>query len=463
MSERAARSAAGRAAPSYAGRVPGLRVVPVPDPGLGNTAYLVDLGDGRGLAVDAGRDLRALRSAARTAGLSIAYAADTHLHADYLSGAVQLAAEDGATVLASRAGRREFPHRGLVDDDELDLGGLVLRALATPGHTDEHLAYLLLDAGRTAAVFTGGSLLVGAAARTDLVSPDRTEELARAQYRSLRRLAALPAETVLCPTHGGGSFCAAAVHGPGATSTIGAELATNPLLGEPDEDRFVHALLARNGSFPPYFLRLGEANRRGPRPLARPPSLPPIAADSVARMVADGAVVVDTRPLPAYAACHPAGALSIALRPAFASWLGWLAPPDRPLVVVRDAGQDPAEIAWQAAKIGYDNLEGEVEGGLDGWRSAGLPVTATPLVPPGAAGDARLVDVRQRAEYDAGHVPGAEHLELGSVAGRAAELVDRPVVLMCGHGERAMSAASVLERAGAREIAVVAGGPADWP
>ena len=141
-------------------------LIPLVDEGLGNSAYLAGLGGGRALAVDAPRDLRALRQAASRRGLRVAFAADTHLHADFLSGAVQLAADDGATVLAAAAGHRAFPHTALADGDEVDLGGLTLRALATPGHTDEHLSYLLLDGTRELGVFTGGSLIVGSAAPT---------------------------------------------------------------------------------------------------------------------------------------------------------------------------------------------------------------------------------------------------------------------------------------------------------
>ena len=238
-------------------------VIPVVDEGLGNSAYLVDMADGRALAVDASRDLRTMRAEAARRGLRIAYAADTHLHADFLSGAVQLAAEDGATVLASRAGGREFPHRGLADGDEVDLGGLRLRTLATPGHTHEHIAFEMLDDRHTLGVFTGGSLIVGSAARTDLVSPERTEELARAQYRSLRRLAELDDEVAVWPTHGAGSFCSAPP-APERTSTIGTERATNALLRAGSEDAFVTQLLDSLGTFPPYFLTLGEINRRGP-------------------------------------------------------------------------------------------------------------------------------------------------------------------------------------------------------
>src|SRR5262245_8217738 len=157
-------------------------LIPLVDEGLGNSAYLLDLGDGRALAVDPSLDLRAVYRAAAARGLRIAYTAETHLHADFLSGARQLAADHGTRILASAAGRRQVPHHGLADGDEYDLGGLTLRALATPGHTPEHLSYLILDGDRTVGVFTGGSLIVGAAARTDLVDPERTQELARAQY-----------------------------------------------------------------------------------------------------------------------------------------------------------------------------------------------------------------------------------------------------------------------------------------
>lgn len=436
-------------------------VVPLVDAGLGNSAYLVDLGDGRAMVVDASRDVRAVRRAAQRRGLRLAFAADTHLHADFLSGAVQLAATEGVTVLASAAGRREFAHTGLGEDDEVELGGLRLRVLTTPGHTEEHLAFLLLDGDQPVGVFTGGSLLVGAAARTDLVAPDRSEELARAQYRSLYRLLTLPDQVEVWPTHGAGSFCSAP---PGAdrTSSIGRERATNPLLQAADEDAFVAQLLGSLGSFPPYFLRLAEVNRRGPAVLGGPPRLDPLSPATASGLLRDGAGLVDVRPVVEYAEGHVPGSLSIPLRDAFATWLGWLAPHDQPLLVLRSADQDPDEVAWQAVKIGYDNLVGELGGGIAAWTAAGLPVTATGLVGPQTVVGPEALDVRQDAEYISGHLPGARHIELGALPDRAADLPDRPVVVMCGHGERAVTGASVLERAGRHEVSVLVGGPDDW-
>ena len=439
----------------------GLSVEALVDEGLGNSAYLVDLGDGRALAVDAARDLRSVRELAARRGLTVAYAADTHLHADFLSGAVQLAATGDAAVLASAAGNRAFPHRGLRDGDEVDLGGLGLRAWATPGHTDEHLAFLLLDGDSPIGVFTGGSLIVGAAARTDLVATERTEELARAQYHSLQRLMLLPDHVAVWPTHGAGSFCSSP---PGSerTSTIGQERATNSLLAAASEDEFVTRLLGSLGSFPTYFRWLGDANRRGPAVLPEPLTLAPLTVEQVRRLVDHGATVVDVRPIEEYAAAHVPGSLSIELRPAFGTWLGWLLPEDAVVVVLRSLDQDPAEILGQAAKVGYD-IAGELTGGIAAWTGADLMTTTTPLVTPTTmTEDAQVLDIRQRSEFTAGHVPGAEHSELGSLATTAASLAMGPVTVMCGHGERAMSAASVLERAGCDDASVLLGGPSDW-
>jgi hydroxyacylglutathione hydrolase len=438
-------------------------VAPVVDDGLGNTTWLVDLGAGRALVVDASRDLRAVRAAASVRGLRVAFAADTHLHADFVTGAVDLAA-GGARLLASAAGRRRYPHTGLADGDEVDLGGLTLRALATPGHTGEHLSFLLLDGELPLGVFTGGSLIVGSAARTDLVHPDRTEQLAREQWRSLRRLATLPDEVAVWPTHGAGSFCSAP---PGAerSSTIGREKVSNALLNAGGEDAFVTGLLAGVGAYPAYFRGLGEVNRRGPRPVPTPPVLAALTAGRVSAALDGGAVVIDVRSVEAFAAAHIPAALSISLREVFATWLGWTTDSTTPLVFIRDAGQDPAEIVWQALKIGHEQLMGELDGGMASWQAAGLPTAATPLVSAAELRDRTVIDVRQRAEFTAGHLPQASNAELGQLAdsaGPALPAVPVGAAVMCGHGERAMTAASLLARAGRGDVAVVVGGPEDW-
>ncbi|APU43326.1 MBL fold metallo-hydrolase [Streptomyces sp. TN58] len=433
---------------------------PLIDEGLGNSAYLIDLGAGRALAVDASRDLRALHTAAERRGLTVAYAADTHLHADFLSGAVQLGHDQGATILASAAGRRAFGHRGLADGDEVDLGGLTLRALATPGHTDEHLSFLLLDGDRELGVFTGGSLIVNSAARTDLLGTDRTEELARAQYWSLRRLTELPDSTAVWPTHGAGSFCSAPP-GTARTSTIGVQKQANPLLAAPDEDTFVAQLIESLGSYPAYFDRLGELNRRGPAVLTADPALPALSARQVRALIADGGHVVDVRPAADYAAGHVPGSLSIPLRGQFATWLGWLLPDTAPLAFVTGEAQDLGELVWQAYKIGYERLAGRLAGGTSAWAAAGHKLATTSFVTADRTNNRPYVDVRQESEFAAGHVPGALNIELGGLTRMAADAPEGAVIA-CGHGERAMTAASLLERAGHTGVAVLDGGPADY-
>lgn len=416
--------------------------VSIVDEGLGNTSYLVDLGDRRALAIDPERHPGAYLEH----GLSIAYTAETHLHADFVSGSRELAAL-GATVVAPAAAGLEFPAHGLGDGDEIDLGGLRLRALATPGHTPEHLAYLLLDGDRPAALFSGGSLLVGAVARTDLIAPDQTDDLARQLWRSLReRVLTLPDDLPVYPTHGAGSFCSAPA-GSERTTTIGREKAANPLLAAANEDEFVQRLLAGLGTYPPYFLRLRDVNRRGPRVYGADGSLPRLDDDA-----APDAWIVDVRTVEQFARGHIPGSISIAWRDVFATWLGWLVPFDEPVAFVID-GHDTAALAREARKVGYEHLVGVID-----ISDRTGPVEQTPLV--GAARiDGRVVDVRQQSEFDLGHVSGAEHVELGAI-----DDIDLagPVAVMCGHGERAMSAASVLQRRGIRDVTVVTGGPDDW-
>lgn len=437
--------------------MPGIRAFV--DEGLGNSSYLVDLGDGRALAIDPSRDPEQYQEAAKRDRLSIAYSAETHLHADFVSGSRELAAH-GATVIGAAADHRAFPHTGVHDGDEIDLGGLRLRVLATPGHTPDHVAYLLVDGDKPSALFTGGSLIVGGVARTDLISPDRTEELAREMYRSLHaQLASLPDDLPVYPTHGAGSFCSAPV-GVERSTTMGHEREVNALLRAPDEDAFVTRLLSGLGTYPRYFAWMAQLNRQGPRVFGTLPSLPLLTADQVRRLAVAGAIVVDVRDGTEFAAGHIPGSLSIHLRDAFCTWLGWLVPPATPFIVVLDQDQDRHDLVRQCLKVGYEQIAGELEGGIAAWREAGLPVQQVATVPPVSVGGT-VIDVRQHSEYVAGHVPGALSAELGSLI-EDDHLPEGALTLMCAHGERAMTAASLLEQAGRTELTVVAGGPEAW-
>ena len=264
------------------------------------------------------------------------------------------------------------------------------------------------------------------------------------------------------PTHGGGSFCFAAPGGE-RTTHIAQEWALNPLLtGDPDEDTFVARLLGGYGSYPPYFLELHDVNRTGPAVHGpTPPPLPQLSVDEVDAAAADGAEIVNVRSISALAAGHVAGALSILWRAQLATCLGWLVPRTRPVVFVVDDTVRRDDLVWAALTVGFEHLVGEFAGGVDAWEAAGRSVTPTPLVDAGAAGGWRILDIGQRPEFASGHLPGAVPVEFGNLTRETDDAPNGPVLMHCSHGERAMSAASVLERAGRRDVAVLVGGPAD--
>jgi hydroxyacylglutathione hydrolase len=436
--------------------------VPLVDEGLGNSSYLVPLGDGRALVVDARRDPTAYLELAEKLHLRIAFAAETHLHADFISGSRELAAF-GATILAPLASHLAASYRGLEDGEEAELGGLTLRALATPGHTPEHLAYLLLDGPKPLALFSGGAVLPGGAARPDLIGPDETEPLAHDLYRSAhQRLRSLPDDLRVYPTHGAGSFCSTGDGGE-RTTVLGEERHHNPLFTSATEAAFVRTFLTGLGTYPPYFLRLRAVNQRGARLYGiKLPALAPLSVDQFRHQHAAGATLIDVRPFAAFASGHVPGALSIALRPAFASWLGWIVPAERPLLFVRALDQDQRDLVEQCLKIGYENLVGELEGGIQAWRTAGLPesVVAIRQVREGLQGTP--LDVRQASEWSAGHIPGARHVELGSVMASAGAIPAGPLTIYCGHGERAMTATSLLQAQGRENLTVLDGGFDAW-
>ncbi|MGH9083940.1 MAG: MBL fold metallo-hydrolase [Acidimicrobiales bacterium] len=436
-----------------------LEVRQLVDEGLGHASHVVGLGDGAALVVDPARFPDEEREIGEELGWSLRWTADTHSHADYISGSPELAAE-GVTFVASVGADLEVPHRAISPGETIELAdGVGLRAIATPGHTPDHLAYLLEVDGTPEALFSGGSLMVGALGRTDLLGMDQRDPLARALFRALRaEVLTLPEDLPVYPTHGAGSFCSAPA-GAARVTSIGAERATNPLLRIDDEDRFVEELLRGLGTFPSYFGELPERNRRGPRLYGSIPPLPRLDVGRLQHHVENGAALVDARPIGAFAAGHVPGSLSIQHRSVFATWLGWLVELERPIVFVLDGSTDRVELVRQCLRVGHEHLLGELDGGIDAWIGAGLPTSAIPLVDASAV-DGVLLDVRQASEWGSGHVPGAMHVELGALDATA--VPSGPVTVMCGHGERAMTGASVLEASGHRDLSVLIGGPNDW-
>lgn len=442
-------------------------IVRFTDKGLGNDAYLLVAG-ADALVIDAERDVRPYVAAAEERGARIVAALDTHLHADFVTGARELAAR-GAEVFASAAGDYAFAHRGLAHGDRAEAGPFALRSIATPGHTPEHLAFLL-EGADPPVLFSGGALMPGGAARTDLLGPDRTLELARALYRTLTQaFADLPNATIVHPTHGAGSFCSAGGGHGDRSTTLGAERTQNPLLAARDEDDFVERLLSGYGHYPPYFLRLREVNRAGPPLLGDGPTPAALSAEQVRKELAAGAWPIDTRPAARWTEAHLKDSVAIQVASAsFATWVGWVVPWATRLVLIAEDEAAAREAGRRAAGIGYEDVAGWAR--LDDLADAGFEIATTPSHNADATArllDAErpptLIDVRRPSEHAGGMIPGALGIEAGTFGdGVPQGLTGTPVLIYCASGNRANIAASLLERAGAKDVAVFPGGFPEW-
>jgi rhodanese-related sulfurtransferase/glyoxylase-like metal-dependent hydrolase (beta-lactamase superfamily II) len=436
--------------------------------GLGNSSYLVQVAAGKALVVDPDRRVRRYIEAAEQRGWQIVAALDTHIHADFVTGGLDLRALTGAELYWPKGAEVGFAHRGLVAGERLDVGDVEIEVRATPGHTPEHTSYVLRAPGPTALphLFSGGALIAGGAARTDLLSPEMTEALTRAQFRTVHEaFADLPDETLLRPTHGAGSFCSAGAET--TATTLGVERMRNPLMRRTDEDEFVKWWPTTFPAIPAYFSRMREMNKSGPRLVSEIPAPPQLSPKAFMAAAAAGATVVDVRPGEAYAAGHIEGALAIEYRDAFATWLGWLLPAEAQLLFVCD-GMPLELVLEESLLVGYERFAGVLQGGMDAWISQGLPVRSLPMIGPQDTVPwlelgASPVDVREPDEFELGHVAGATHIPLGALAERAAELpAGRPLLTYCAMGFRSVTAASVLERLGIGPVVNLRGGYGAW-
>ena len=439
--------------------------------GLGDSSYLVVSGD-EAAVVDPQRDIDRIVAAARGRGARIRWVLETHLHNDYLSGALELHFATGAQIFGPAGAAYAFPFAPMEDGHEISVGDLRLAALATPGHTPEHTAYQAFEPGsvRPLALFSGGSLIVGSAGRTDLLGPELTGELTRAQFRTMRKLAELPDETRLLPTHGAGSFCASTRPNHERTSTIGAERARNPALAQMDETSFAREQLDELQAYPTYYAHMAPLNRSGPRVFGTVPIPVTLSPDAFAARIAAGAWVIDARPGDGFAGGHIPGSLNVPLEDSFASYVGWLVPFGSPVVLLlpEPTTENLPEAVTQLFRIGYDLVDGWLDGGVDAWTASGRPLgsyaTASLKEYADAAslGTQIALDVRQDREWSKGHVPASVHVFVGDLERRMPELPrDDDVFVACATGFRASIAASLLARDGRRVRLVSHGGVPD--
>jgi len=349
--------------------------------GLGHQSYLVtDEASGTAAVVDPRRDVAIYLEAAERAGARITHVFETHVHNDYITGARELAEPTGAIIVSAVAAGLEYEHLGVREGDRVRVGGLTFAVLDTPGHTPTHVSYAVYEPGREApqALFSGGSMLVANAGRTDLVSPGMTLTLTRAQYRSLRRLLeALPDDVPVYPTHGAGSFCGATNAAPPARHpTIGQERLVSPAAQAHDEADFVKQQFAGYGVYPRYYAYMGEINQRGPHLLGGLPQLAPLSPQAVHDHMTGGIPLIDGRQRDIFAREHVPGSFNIELDAQFGIYVGWILPFDKPLLLLVDDESGRREAVAQLIRIGFEQLQGYLEGGLSAWRAAGFPTAS---------------------------------------------------------------------------------------
>ncbi len=442
---------------------------------LGHYSYLVGSDQsGDAFVVDPRRDIQEYIDLARARVLRITHIFETHVHNDYVSGARELAAATGARIHGSAEAGLQFEHVPVREGDEFRFGELVVRVLGTPGHTPEHVSYVVADSARSdapALIFTGGDLLVGSIGRPDLLGRDIGRELAPQLFESLRtKILAQPDFVTVLPTHGAGSACGANLSST-RTSTIGYERITNPYLQAHSAKVFTELALAGQPTIPAYYDRMRALNQRGPRVLGTLPRPLGMTPDEVDQALQDGAVLVDGRQSSAFGGAHIPGSFNVGIGPRFTMWAGSVLPPGRPVLLVVDNQADVDEAVRQLIRIGYDDISGYLAGGIDAWLLAGKPVQQVPqlsvheLLPEleqnGSA--PRVLDVRSPSEWDAGHIAGAVHVPGGELPARFDEVPrDKTVAIVCGSGYRSSVAASVLQREGFKRVMNVAGGMTAW-
>lgn len=441
--------------------------------GLGNSSYLLGSSvTGEAVVIDPQRDVDVYIEEARVCGLKIKFSLETHLHADFVSGSRELASTVGATIGASASANLRFSHYPLREGDHIEIGEIVLEVMETPGHSPEHISFLAIENGQKQpqALFSGGALIVGGIARTDLLGHEHTVPLARKAYHTLQdKILKLFDDVEVYPTHGGGSYCVAA-QSEERTTSIGQERRTNHLLSASSEDAFVRLALEGLPAYPTYFKWMRPINQKGPRVFGRLPELMPLLSQDVRKKMQEGALVIDVRRIKDFAQGHIPGAYNITLRAAFSSWLGWIVPTERPLIFVDTSTESHEEIVRQAIRIGYDDLAGYLKGDMEAWKSAGFSVSTSGLITPSEVNQKRaseeeiaVLDVREKEEWKEGHIPGAIHIPLGQLQERINEVPRTcPIAVTCASGQRSSSAVSLLQREGFQDVENIVGGTIAW-
>ena len=419
--------------------------------------------------IDPQRDVDFYITEARALGVDITHILQTHLHADFISGHMDLAQKTGAKIYVAKSAQCAFDHVPLSEGDTIELEDMVLQVLETPGHTPEHLSYVVIDKSRSdspVAVFVGDTLFVGDVGRPDLF-PDMAQDLAGKLYHSLHdKLLKLPDHVEVYPAHGAGSLCGRAM-GAKRTSTLGYERQFNATLQIKDKSAFIKSLTEDMPPAPDHFSRCSDTNREGPTLLADLPVVEELSTSQFkARMSDPDVVVLDTRSYHAYAGQHIPGAWHLDLNGNFPTFAGWVLPTDKDILLVGEDYSKALEAITWARRVGVDRIVGYLDGGMVAWAVAGLKASSTRLLSAEdlydmIAGDVDfvLLDVRAELEYEDSHINGAINIPVADLRTRHQEVnQDKTTVLMCSTGNRSSLGASILEQHGFNDLLNVAGG-----
>jgi len=440
-------------------------------PGIAHSSYLLG-GDRTCAIIDPARDVDRYLEAADEEGLAITHILETHLHADFVSGHMDLAEATGADIYAPASGDCAFPHIPVAGGDSFRIETLDISVRETPGHTPEHVVYVVTDTSRgdePAGVFTGDTLFVNDVGRPDLF-PGRARELATSLYHSLHdQIMSLPDMCMVYPAHGAGSLCGKAI-GAMRWSTIGYERRYNEPLQVTDSERFIASLTGNMPPAPDHFGRCTEINRQGPALTRDLPAPAPLTAPEFRRAAGAGStVVVDTRPYAAFGGVHIPGSYNLDSAGNVSTFAGWVLPPDREILLV---GADPTDVqntVIRLRRVGMDRVRGYLKGGMHAWSRSGYPAAHLPQLSAGevnelvTGGQGAVLDVRTPDEYAEGHVPGAVNMLAMDVRTRSAELdPGESYILMCGSGIRASLAGSILLQHGFNHLFNAAGGMAAY-
>ena len=445
--------------------------------GLGCASYIIGC-EGAGIAavIDPDRDIRKYLDAAEAHHLTITHIIETHLHADHVSGNVDLAEHTGADIYVHTGANAEFEHKPLEGGDVITLGNIELQVRHTPGHTPESITILVVDKTRAEdpwMALTGDTLFVGDAGRPDLVGIEAAQELARHMYDSLHNeYLTLKDGVMVLPGHGAGSLCGKSI-GSVLSSTLGFERENNPALQIQDSDAYVSFATADLPEQPGNHKRIKQINRKGPRPLGEVTPRP-LGIQEAVQKFQNHAVLLDIRSKEAFKKKHIPGAVHLEADDQLSNRVGFVLPADAPIILLLDDINDYNSVVYSLSRVAYDNVIGYMADGLAAWEAFGLPTTSgdvrdiepmelNDLLENGNGNRPIVIDVREAWEFSNGHVPGARLISLGEFTQNVDDLDPaQPIAVICASGGRSQSAAALLGQKGFETVYNVVGGTYSW-